>query len=148
MAAQTLYGLLVRYGTEAADDEGAVRGLRYSVLHNSLLEHLKLVDAIAVKIIAFVLTYESPTSSRRASATQMQVPTGGRVSRTVLLRGETALPPSHPSSVSSRSELLSVIAAAQQTISAIHVRQPNCLNALFSANGSCSSLWYMQCLIT
>lgn len=120
MAAHSLYGQLVRYGTEGTSDESAVRGLRYSVLHNSMLEHLKLIDAIVVQILALVLNYERRTPSRRISATKLEVPMGGCLSAANLpRRARTAVATNHPNA-SIHAEILSVLTAAQYTILATY----------------------------
>lgn len=119
MAAHALCGQLVGYGAEETNNETAMRGLRYSVLHNSLLEHLKLIDAIAVQILALVSSHEHLTTSRRTSATKLEVPAGDRVSVASSPRGERTGPAPN---VSIRAEIHSVVTAAQYTISATHVR--------------------------
>ncbi|CDI74509.1 hypothetical protein, conserved [Eimeria praecox] len=115
---QTLASLLFHSGSGKAAEQIAENSFRHSVMHDSMLEHKKLIEDIAVRTLALVLDHDTPTSSLCTSL-QLRIP-----------RGEHSphVPPSAPdvpgnSSVAqatTRACLFSVVSVAQQAILAIH----------------------------
>lgn len=122
ITAQTLERLLIRYGSEgvSAADQAAMRNLRYSLLYESLLDHLHQVEELAVKILSLVLTYADILSCQHHSTLSPQA-SREEPGSSAGVQQEASVPASKPLDVFPHFEVQSVLAAAQRTNSAICV---------------------------